>query len=80
MIRSITGYHQDDQRDWAAEMSCFHNRHIRHQPPFREAAWVPEPEGPEEHVGSPIECPLCDRAELPEAAGPLGPGFASRRP
>lgn len=72
MIRSITGFHQDDQGDWAAEMSCFHNRHIRHQPPFREAAWVLEPEGRDAHVGSPIECPLCDRAELPEGLTPVG--------
>lgn len=42
MIRSILGSHQDAEGDWVAEMPCFHNRHVRHDPPFREAAWVLE--------------------------------------
>jgi tellurite methyltransferase len=76
VIRSITGFHVDDEGDWVAEMSCFHNRHIRHQPPFREAAWVMEDEGRKARLGSPIECPLCDRAEFPEGltlVGSAGP-------
>ena len=72
MIRSILGFHLDEAGDWVAEMSCFHNRHIRHQPPFREAAWVLSAEGREAHTGSPIECPLCDRAEFPEGMALLG--------
>lgn len=72
MIRSIKDFRLDDEGDWVAEMSCFHSRHIRHQPPFREAAWVLEPEGRKAHLGSPIECPLCDRAELPEGLALMG--------
>ncbi len=72
MNRSITGFHQDDDGDWVAEMSCFHNRHIRHQPPVKNAQWVLSEEGREAHIGAPIECPLCDRAELPEGLTQLG--------
>jgi tellurite methyltransferase len=62
VIRAITGFHLDDDGDWVAEMSCHHNRHVRHQPPFKEAPWVLTPEGRSAHIGSPIECSLCDRA------------------
>ena len=65
MIRRITGFHQDDAGDWVAELSCLHNQHVRHRPPFQERAWVLDPGGRRGRIGSDIECPLCDRAELP---------------
>lgn len=65
MIRRIAGFHQDEVGDWVAELSCLHNQHIRHRPPFQERPWVLEPAGRQERIGSAIECPLCDRAELP---------------
>ncbi len=40
--RAITGYHLDDEGDWVAELSCGHNQHVRHRPPFRLRAWVTE--------------------------------------
>jgi tellurite methyltransferase len=66
MQRTIQGFHQDDDGDWVAALSCLHGQHVRHQPPFQDRAWVLHPEGREERIGGPIECPLCDRAELPE--------------
>lgn len=78
MIRTIVGFHQDHAGDWVAELSCLHGQHVRHRPPFRERPWVLEEEGRARRIGSPIECPLCDRAELPEGltllrtAGPWG--------
>lgn len=65
MIRRIAGFHRDEAGDWVAELSCLHNQHVRHRPPFQDRAWVLDPGRRTERVGSAIECPLCDRAELP---------------
>lgn len=65
MIRTIDGFHQDEEGHWVAELSCLHGQHVRHQPPWQDRAWVQRPGGRAEHLGAPIECPLCDRAELP---------------
>jgi tellurite resistance-related uncharacterized protein len=66
MIRSIVGYHLDDEGQWVAELSCLHNQHVRHQPPFLVREWVTTEEGRASHLGTEIDCPLCDRAELPD--------------
>ena len=66
MRRTIEGFHQDEDGDWVAELSCLHGQHIRHRPPFQERAWVETATGRAERVGSPIDCPLCDRAEAPD--------------
>lgn len=65
MLRSITGFHVDDEGDWVAELSCLHGQHVRHRPPFQERPWVVTAAGRYERVGSELDCPLCDRAELP---------------
>lgn len=65
MDRSITGYHQDESHDWVAELSCGHNQHVRHRPPFQDRAWVLHEQGRAGRIGMPLSCPLCDRAELP---------------
>ena len=66
MQRTVEGFHQDEEGDWVAELSCLHGQHVRHRPPFFDRPWVLTPEGRAAHLGSPIDCPLCDRAELPE--------------
>jgi len=66
MIRTIDGFHQDESDDWVAELSCLHNQHVRHRPPFDERDWVTTASGRPERVGAPIDCPLCDRLEMPE--------------
>ncbi len=58
-------FHQDDEGEWVAELSCLHGQHVRHQPPFRLAPWVLDDAERTARVGSPLDCPLCDRAELP---------------
>jgi tellurite methyltransferase len=67
MNRTIDGYHQDAEGDWVAELSCGHNQHVRHRPPFQERPWVLTPTGRHGRLGTPLPCPLCERAELPEA-------------
>jgi tellurite methyltransferase len=64
--RTIIGYHGDEAGDWIAELSCGHNQHVRHRPPFQLRAWTLEDKGRTERLGTPLDCPLCDRAELPE--------------
>jgi tellurite resistance-related uncharacterized protein len=66
VTRVIDGFHQDEEGDWVAELSCLHNQHVRHRPPFVLRPWVQTAEGRSGRVGTPIECPLCARAELPE--------------
>ena len=48
-----------------AELACLHGQHIRHKPPFRLAPWVLDEAGRAARIGTPLHCPLCDRAELP---------------
>ena len=66
MKRAIVGFHRDEAGEWVAELSCLHAQHVRHQPPFRLAPWVLDDARRAARVGSPLDCPLCDRAELPE--------------
>lgn len=66
MIRTIDGFHQDDEGDWVAELSCLHGQHVRHQPPFQERPWVVTEEGRSSRLGAELDCPRCDRSELPE--------------
>jgi len=63
VIRTIEGFFQDEVGDWVAELSCRHRQHVRHAPPFRARPWVLTEEGRAEHVGTGLDCPLCDRGE-----------------
>ncbi len=66
LLRHITGFHRDDEGDWVAELDCLHTQHVRHRPPFQDRPWVLTEAGRAERLGSDLDCPLCDRAELPE--------------
>lgn len=61
MKRRIVGFHQDNRREWVAELACGHGQHVRHQPPFQDRAWVLTAEGRRRYVGVEIECKLCDQ-------------------
>jgi tellurite methyltransferase len=66
----MTGFRRDDDGVWVAELSCLHSQHIRHEPPFREAPWIEDDDERARRVGQPLDCPLCDRAELPDGLRP----------
>lgn len=66
MERTIVSFHQDGAGDWVADLSCLHRQHIRHCPPFQVAPWVLDGAERGDRVGSALDCPLCDRAELPD--------------
>lgn len=65
--RAIAGYHQDEEGDWVAELSCGHDQHIRHRPPFQLREWVLDAGKRDALLETPLDCPLCDRAELPDS-------------
>ena len=56
----ITGFHQDAEGDWVAELACGHRQHVRHRPPWQLRPWVATAEGRAARIGQPSECPLCD--------------------
>jgi tellurite resistance-related uncharacterized protein len=70
MLRAIDGFHRDDANDWVAELRCGHGQHVRHKPPFWQRPWVVTDEGRAEHIGSELDCVLCDRRELPRGYAP----------
>lgn len=66
MLRRIVAFDQDEVGDWRAHLECRHRQHVRHQPPFWLAPWVESAEGRAAHLGRTLDCPLCDRCELPD--------------
>ena len=66
MRRTIVGFHPDELGDWVAELDCLHGQHVRHDPPLWPRPWVLTTAERDAKVGTALDCPLCDRAELPE--------------
>ena len=66
MRRAIVSFHRDDEGHWVADLACGHTQHVRHQPPFVERPWVTTPAGRAAHIGTELDCKMCDDA----AAGP----------
>lgn len=60
------GFHLDPDGDWVAELSCLHGQHVRHRPPFQIRPWTQTEAGRAAMVGRALECPLCERGELPD--------------
>jgi len=61
--REITGFHQDEDGHWVAELSCGHTQHVRHDPPWQLRPWVVSEEGRARFVGTQLDCVRCDRGE-----------------
>jgi hypothetical protein len=66
MKQRITGYHQDEERDWVAELECGHNQHVRHNPPWTNRPWVVTSEGRAEKLGAVLDCRKCDAGAPPD--------------
>ncbi|MGO4000387.1 MULTISPECIES: DUF3565 domain-containing protein [Pseudomonas] len=58
-LSMITGFHQDEEGHWVAELSCGHTQHLRHQPPWQSRAWVEDPLQRQEKIGQPFACGWC---------------------
>ncbi len=75
MERAIVGFERDEAGDWVALLHCGHRQHVRHQPPWRERAWVLTEQGRAERLGSSLECRACDEEgagaeDAPEGGDP----------
>jgi tellurite resistance-related uncharacterized protein len=66
MERSILGFHRDEEDNWVAELDCGHRQHVRHNPPFENRPWTTTEKGRKSKLGQQLQCPNCDRFELPE--------------
>jgi hypothetical protein len=65
----ITGFHQDDDGDWVAELACGHAQHVRHRPPWQLRPWVTTEAGRAARIGQSIDCPSCDPLVEPRRSG-----------
>ena len=61
--RAITGFHQDEEGHWVANLECGHTRHVRHIPPWQNRPWVVTREGREKFLGELLRCVVCEREE-----------------
>ncbi|MGI8988860.1 MAG: DUF3565 domain-containing protein [Bryobacteraceae bacterium] len=59
MKRRIIGFHQDENRDWVADLECGHGQHVRHNPPWFNRPWIIAEEGRAEHLGNELICLKC---------------------
>lgn len=66
MLRRIVSFHQDEEADWVADLTCGHAQHTRHDPPFFPRPWVLTEEGRSAHLETELNCVLCDRQEMPK--------------
>jgi tellurite methyltransferase len=64
--RRIVGFVADEVGDWVALLDCRHRQHVRDRSPFWPAPWVTDVAERERRIGSTLDCPLCDRCELPD--------------
>ena len=65
----ITGFHQDAEGDWVADLACGHSQHVRHRPPWQSRPWVVNEAGRAAKLGASIQCPACRMPELPGGVG-----------
>ncbi len=63
--RAITGFSQDSEGHWVAELACGHRQHVRHRPPWELRPWVLTEEGRREHLGGVLTCVRCTMPVLP---------------
>lgn len=70
VLRPIIDFHQDEALHWVAALTCGHCQHTRHDPPFFPRPWVITEAGRQAHLGTSLNCVLCDRQELPEGFVP----------
>jgi hypothetical protein len=60
MNRKITGFHQDDEGHWRADLDCGHRQHVRHDPPLTSRPWVLTTAGRVSRIGFELNCKRCD--------------------
>ncbi len=54
------GFHQDELKDWVADLECGHTIHVRHNPPWSVREWVLTEAGRSRFLGHEMQCVKCD--------------------
>jgi hypothetical protein len=57
--RPITGFHQDEDGHWVADLECGHSQHVRHNPPWELRPWVITESGRQSRLGTTLACVRC---------------------
>jgi tellurite methyltransferase len=70
VLRRITDFRTDESGDWISDLDCGHSRHVRHEPPLADRAWVLDANEREGRLGSLLECGRCAQRELPADFAP----------
>ncbi|MHB8743181.1 MAG: DUF3565 domain-containing protein [Sulfuricaulis sp.] len=65
MQRKIIGFHQDEHRDWVADLDCGHTQHMRHHPPWTNRPWVVTAAGRMRYLGQVLACKHCEEEPPP---------------
>lgn len=71
MKRAITGFHQDHEAHWVADLECGHGQHVRHDPPWMVREWVTTEEGRATRLGQDLNCVRCDELAYEETVSKL---------
>ncbi|WP_283182978.1 DUF3565 domain-containing protein [Pseudomonas svalbardensis] len=66
---TVTGFHQDEDGHWVAELSCGHTQHLRHQPPWQSRAWVLDSTQRSKKIGQPFDCGWCAQGSVSDNLG-----------
>jgi hypothetical protein len=61
MLATIVGFHQDDEGQWVATLSCGHTQHMRHNPPWQTRPWTQTVQGRNAQMGASLSCRQCER-------------------
>ena len=64
MDRRITGFHQDEENFWVAELEGGHKQHVRHNPPTTLRPWVNDQKSKKERLGTFLSCKACDEESI----------------
>lgn len=78
VARRITGFHQDGEGHWVAELECGHNQHVRHDPPWISRPWVVTPEGRAAALKRTLLCKKCAEGAPPDPRPSLAPKSGER--
>ena len=62
-LARITGFAQDAEGHWFAQLSCGHTQHVRHDPPWQNRAWVLNAASRQGCIGQSFTCGWCAKAE-----------------
>ncbi|MDG1875714.1 MAG: DUF3565 domain-containing protein [Mariniblastus sp.] len=60
MRQAISGYHQNSEEHWVAELSCGHFQNVRHDPPLSTRKWTQTQQGRDLMMGFELNCEKCD--------------------